>query len=206
MKVINPVNVGWIETTLGSEIMDHLWKCIDNKKGDYRSHLAGNISESYQIEDENGWFSGNVIRQLLKKYEESFGNMAKSVPTTLPHPFCLESMWVNYQKKHEFNPLHDHSGVYSFVIWMKIPFDYEDQINLPNCKGSNHPLNSGFVFEYLDILGKMKYHNYGLSKGDEGNMLFFPSQLHHQVYPFYNCDETRISISGNIALDTSKRY
>ena len=87
MKVINPVNVGWIETTLGSEIMDHLWKCIDNKKGDYRSHLAGNISESYQIEDENGWFSGNVIRQLLKKYEESFGNMAKSVPTTLPHPF-----------------------------------------------------------------------------------------------------------------------
>ena len=36
MKVINPVNVGWIETTLGSEIMDHLWKCIDNKIGDNR--------------------------------------------------------------------------------------------------------------------------------------------------------------------------
>ena len=132
--------------------------------------------------------------------------MAKSVPTTLPHPFCLESMWVNYQKKHEFNPLHDHAGVYSFVIWMKIPFEYDDQINLPNSKGTNHPLNSGFVFQYLDILGNIKYHSYFLSKGDEGNMLFFPSQLHHQVYPFYNCDETRISISGNIALDTSKRY
>ena len=51
----------------------------------------------------------------------------------------------------------------------------------------------------------MKYHSYGLSKGDEGNMLFFPSELHHQVYPFYNCDKTRISISGNIFLDTSKK-
>ena len=35
------------------------------------------------------------------------------------------------------NPLHNHTGVYSFVIWMKIPFDYDDQVDLPNSKGSN---------------------------------------------------------------------
>ena len=204
VSIIRPDNYGWIQTTLGSEHMDFLWKCIDNKKGDYRSRLAGNISESYELEDKNGWFSGNVLRILVEQYEKSFGNIAKGIPTTSPHPFCLEGFWVNYQKKHEFNPLHNHTGVYSFVIWMKIPFDYEDQINLPNCKGSNHPLNSGFVFEYLDILGNMKYHSYGLSKGDEGNMLFFPSELHHQVYPFYNCNKTRISISGNILLNTSQ--
>ena len=204
VSIIRPNNHGWIQTTLGSESMDYLWKCIDNKKEDYRSRLAGNISESYELEDKNGWFSGNVLRILVEQYEKSFGNIAKGIPTTSPHPFCLEGFWVNYQKKHEFNPLHNHTGVYSFVIWMKIPFDYEDQINLPNCKGSNHPLNSGFVFEYLDILGRMKYYSYGLSKGDEGNMLFFPSELHHQVYPFYNCNKTRISISGNILLNTSQ--
>ncbi len=184
--------------------MDYLWKCIDNKKKDYRYALAGNISKSYELEDKNGWFSRNVLRIFVEQYEKSFGNRAKSTPTVLAHPFSLHGFWVNYQKKHEFNPLHSHTGVYSFVIWMKIPFDYEDQINLPNCKGSNHPLNSGFVFEYLDILGNMKYHTYGLSKSDEGGMLFFPSELHHQVYPFYNCDKTRISISGNILLDTSR--
>ena len=204
LSVISPENLGWISTKLGPECMDYLWKCIDNKKKDYRYALAGNISKSYELEDKNGWFSRNVLRIFVEQYEKSFGNRAKSTPTVLAHPFSLHGFWINYQKKHEFNPLHSHTGVYSFVIWMKIPFDYEDQINLPNCKGSNHPLNSGFVFEYLDILGNMKYHSYGLSKGDEGNMLFFPSELHHQVYPFYNCDKTRISISGNILLDTSR--
>ena len=29
-------------------------------------------------------------------------------------------------------------------------------------------------------------------------MLFFPSSLSHQVYPFYECEEERITISGNV--------
>ena len=35
-------------------------------------------------------------------------------------------------------------------------------------------------------------------------MLFFPAKLMHTVYPFYDCDEERISISGNIKLDISE--
>ena len=31
-----------------------------------------------------------------------------------------------------------------------------------------------------------------------GRMIIFPAGLNHQVYPFYECDEKRISISGNI--------
>ena len=178
---------------------------IKAKKEDLRHNLAGHVSNSNVLIDRSDWFYIHVLKPLIGKYEKEWGNIGDNLPTNVVHPFFLSRWWVNYQKQHEFNPLHNHSGVYSFVIWMKIPFDYEDQINLPNCKGSNHPLNSGFVFEYLDILGNIKYHSYGLSKGDEGNMLFFPSELHHQVYPFYNCDKTRISISGNIFLDTSKK-
>jgi len=33
-----------------------------------------------------------------------------------------------------------------------------------------------------------------------GYMVMFPSSLHHMVNPFYECDEERISISGNINL------
>jgi len=32
-------------------------------------------------------------------------------------------------------------------------------------------------------------------------MLFFPAEMMHQVYPFYNCEEERITISGNIKYD-----
>ena len=39
-----------------------------------------------------------------------------------------------------------------------------------------------------------------MSKEMEGTILFFPSELKHTVYPFYNCEEDRISISGNIAI------
>ena len=35
-------------------------------------------------------------------------------------------------------------------------------------------------------------------------MLFFPSKLNHVVYPFYKCDEERISISGNVGVDTTR--
>ena len=37
-------------------------------------------------------------------------------------------------------------------------------------------------------------------------LLFFPASMYHQVYPFYDCKEERISISGNIGLDTTKTF
>ena len=43
-------------------------------------------------------------------------------------------------------------------------------------------------------------HNYEMAPSREGTMLFFPSKLLHAVYPFYNCDKERVSISGNIGL------
>ena len=39
-----------------------------------------------------------------------------------------------------------------------------------------------------------------LSPEDEGRILFFPATLQHQVYPFYECEEERVTISGNIRL------
>ena len=44
--------------------------------------------------------------------------------------FELNNFWVNYQKQYEFNPLHDHSGIYSFVIFVKIPPADLDEIKL----------------------------------------------------------------------------
>ena len=47
------------------------------------------------------------------------------------------------------------------------------------------------------------HHAYHLSSEDEGTMLLFPAQLNHQVYPFFDCNEDRISVSGNIALNSN---
>ena len=42
--------------------------------------------------------------------------------------------------------------------------------------------------------------NIPLSPEDEGRMLFFPSWLYHQVFPFYGTEVERVTISGNITL------
>ena len=37
-----------------------------------------------------------------------------------------------------------------------------------------------------------------MSPEAEGTMLLFPARLRHGVNPFYECDEKRVSISGNL--------
>ena len=96
-------------------------------------------------------------------------------------------------------------GVYSFTIWLKIPTDFREQHSLPWVEASNTSCASNFEFQYMNILGSMKSYSYKLDPSKEGIILFFPSELSHQVFPFYNCDEDRVSISGNLVLN-SKKY
>ena len=54
---------------------------------------------------------------------------------------------------------------------------------------------SNFEFQYINILD-MESFTYYMSGHMEGTMVLFPSKLKHQVYPFYNCKEQRVSIAG----------
>ena len=203
-RVIHPHNYGWLEKKLSTQEMDYLWKCIDNKKESHKHLLAGNIHESNTLIDENDWFYENTLLPLIHQYGDVMGNVGGSVPVNQYHPYFLQQMWVNYQKQNEFNPLHDHGGVYSFVVWMKIPTRHFEQNKNPIALRSNHPKISTFEFRYTDTLGKISEFVYEMNPEMEGTMLFFPSKLMHQVNPFFNCDEDRISISGNIVLNTKE--
>ncbi len=202
---VSPSNIGWLEYRLSNIEMNYLWKCIENKKGDMKNTLAGNISNSYALIDEEGWFIRNTLSSVIEMYSKEFYNIANDIPTSQCHPLYLNAFWVNYQNQNEFNPLHNHTGIYSFVIWMKIPTEYSEQKKNPIAH-SNADSVSNFSFEFVNILGKPEYYSYEMGSDCEGVMLFFPAKLRHQVYPFYNCDETRISISGNISLKTDEPF
>ena len=203
-RVIHPHNYGWLEKKLSTQEMDYLWKCVDNKKESHKHLLAGNIHESNTLIDENDWFYENTLLPLIHQYGDVMGNVGGSIPVNQYHPYSLQQMWVNYQKQNEFNPLHDHGGVYSFVVWMKIPTRHFEQNKNPIALRSNHPKISTFEFRYTDTLGKISEFVYEMNPEMEGTMLFFPSKLMHQVNSFFNCDEDRISISGNIVLNTKE--
>ena len=86
---------------------------------------------------------------------------------------------------------------------MKIPTDWKKQNINPLAATANTSCISSFQFSYHNILGKCLPYYYELSPQDEGTMILFPSVLQHQVYPFYECDEERISVSGNVLLNTN---
>ena len=196
-----PPNLGWLEYRLTAEEYNYIWKCIENKKESHGHKLAGNIDSSYVLEDIDNWLFNKLLSPLEAEYDRSFSSLGKRVPINKYSPYYLERWWVNYKRQNEFNPLHDHTGIYSFVIWMKIPTSYEEQ-NLNNI--SNTKRISSFDFYFTDTLGHPMNYSYELSPEMEGIMLFFPSTLQHQVYPFYNCDDVRISVSGNLSLDVTK--
>ena len=205
IKAIRPSNGGWLEKKLSDQEMDYLWGCIDNKKGDHRNDLAGNISASNKLLDRGDWFYFNTLKPLCEKYKEEFENMGDDIGVSGSHPYYLHSWWVNYQNQTEVNPGHTHGGVYSFVIWMKIPTHYKDQQKLPISSNSTSGVISNFEFSYIDLFGRIRSYEYLMRPELEGTLVFFPAKMVHQVYPFFECDEERISISGNILVNTAKR-
>ena len=196
-------NFGILEAKLDTRSLEQLFKEIENAKNNninFNKKLAGNISSSLKIIDSKGVLN-QLLTDLAKTYQNKYGPPYHSLNANKNYSINLDSLWVNFQKKGEFNPPHNHTGAYSFVIWMKIPTNYKEQKELAIAKNSSSDLKiSNFSFLYNDISGKLREHIYPMSKNREGEILFFPSLLTHQVYPFYKDDNERISIAGNLGL------
>ena len=196
LRVVPADSGFWLDAILDDQIMKHLWKCIRKAKKDAincKQNLAGNLSESYQLIDIDNIFTQNAIKPLVNEYINESG-------VSFGSKLELSGLWVNFQNKHEFNPQHNHNGTYSFVIWMKIPYTFEEECKQSFLDGVNHnDIRVGcFEFQYTNMLGHIVSTTYAMSPEVEGHMLLFPSALKHQVYPFYTSDEQRVSISGNI--------
>ena len=211
-KQIHP----WLELKLTNDHMKYLWECVkrgEKKNEDMKHTLAGHISTSFAIDDENNYFTREVLIPLSRYYEnvcpggvevkasqaiDSDGNRLRANEVSI----FLESFWANYQYKHEFNPVHDHGGAFSFVIWMKIPYDCEEQRKLKFLDGMDvdGKVPGCFHFDFLNTLGQPTSTVYPMSSEMEGTMLFFPARLRHGVNAFYECDEKRVSISGNLSF------
>ena len=120
------------------------------------------------------------------------------------HEFCLSEAWVNFSKKHDFNPIHKHAGVYSFVIWVKIPYDLDEELKVYSGKVDGS-VNSLFEFTTIESFGSINNQTIPVDKSYEWEMIFFPAEMMHQVYPFYSSDEFRVSIAGNIAFSVKDK-
>ena len=199
-------NNGVIEGKLPDDDIKNLWKLIDEAKKkpeDMRNTLAGNINSSIRLDAQSPLietFINETLNSFVNKHMEAYGATNRPIMKE-GQTLAVNSLWVNFQRQTEFNPMHDHAGVYSFVMWMQIPTSFEEQRKLPIAINSNANTQiSNFAFTYVDILGKIKQFTYRMEKEAEGYMVLFPASLQHLVNPFYDKDGERISISGNISV------
>jgi len=203
-------NIGVVEGQLSEDVVDNIWKVVNEARDnpvDSKPELAGNISSSIKLDRNSELlkdFTGETIPAFMQQHMEAYGPPYRMAMKE-GEQFYLESLWVNFQRQHEFNPPHDHAGVYSFVIWMQIPTSYEEQRKLPIAVESNADNHiSNFAFSYTNTLGRVSTFAYNMEKEAEGYMVMFPSAMLHQVFPFYENDGERISISGNINIGELK--
>jgi len=165
--------------------------------------LTANIAREYDLSADLADDLLPYITQLIGTHNERsqphFINEVVNVASS-PKKFKFKDVWANFQKKHEFHPHHIHGGVYSFVIWTRIPYSVADEIAV--FPKATLKCASMFVFYYTDILGQIRSYPVPVDNDYEGIICLFPKGLGHSVNPFYTSDEYRIAVSGDIVMDT----
>jgi hypothetical protein len=202
---------GFIITSLGKYELDGLNKVVDeimdtnfNGLEDRRDTLVGNIDKEFELPVEGKEIIQPFIGDLAKIHQKSFSTVDSLLNTSthgLKYQFNTSDIWVNFQQKHDFNPVHNHSGALSWVCWLRMPFYTEEEIKMyPEAPTK---ASSKFSFVYPDNLGGVAQQYIPVDKNWEGVICMFPSRLNHTVYPFHTSDDYRVTIAGNISLSYS---
>ena len=204
MKYCEPAelpNFGVIEAELEQEDIDYLWKIVH--KYSYDAKWEGNklisIEEEkkqFPLHDDDNLFEKEVLRPCTEKYFEAYGCPFKHKTTHL-HELAFSRFWCRASTDGDYQSIHDHQGIFTFVVWLSIPFEGADERKV---QAGFRPEASDFVLVYPDTCGQLQKRNFVLGKGAEGKMLFFPSDINHIVYPHYTTTEYRISLAGDVAL------
>jgi hypothetical protein len=197
-------NIGFIEHTFDEyelqPIKDEIYRLQEQNK----KYVWGTIENDFTLKNVID-YADKLLTPSHREFEYAFNHMSRINILTKGLPLVLDSLWVNFQRKNEYLPLHNHAGVYSFVIWIKIPYEIENEQKHESSRysstiGKTHNLSGNFQFVYTGSTGEVATHNIQVDKTCENKMLMFPASMYHTVYPFYTSDEDRISVSGNFKL------
>ena len=141
------------------------------------------------------WLSHQCFNPTLNMFHAGYFILSED------RPLKISAMWVNFQKKYEFNPPHIHGGVYSFIIFVNIPYELEDELRQFKTK-TNATSKLYFTTPcplYWNRCGIVRT-DINVDKSFEGKIIIFPAHLQHGVFPFYTSDDYRITISGNVVF------
>jgi hypothetical protein len=111
------------------------------------------------------------------------------------HQLVLDNAWINDMFAGEYNPCHFHASKNSLVglssvLFLKTPDTYGKEIINPKNPSNGH----------LEFIGGSQ-HQLAVSQirlsPKVGDFFIFPYTLVHGVYPFYDTDQVRRTLSYN---------
>ena len=213
IKSYQPWSTPVLHTTLPVILLNELIQLTDliTKDKERESMNEGLVGE---IEDE--WVIDPIlltnisfkpfIDQLCWEYCKVFASQF-AVEYIVPLPMIsmkkmiknikITSAWFNNQKDNEYNPLHNHSGYLSGILYLKIP-KY-----LPSRKHKNTDGSISFHTNSCETEGVMTQSSLAIFP-KVGDIFLFPSVLKHQVYPFRTKDGRGIRRSMSFNLDSKR--
>ena len=198
IQVYKPFGPSIAKVTIPEDLIKKLNEYVDkiildenkSKELDWGKRLAGNVKQEFKLEpkfcDKSG-FSNFLVKAVSKWIELS----ERKKITKLE----IVSSWVVRQFQNEYNPVHHHSGHVSGVGYLKVPKNFGKTFQSSKKSNANGHLslihgNRMFSSESVfDVEPKV------------GDFYFFPNYLMHTVYPFYESNEQRRSISFNAKID-----
>jgi len=203
----------YVKHTIPNQLFAKIKEQVNYIKNDpnriYDNHnLAGALEEQLVITNEI-----NFYPELETEFLDVCENIQKDNKHLNPNTYISDysevyidgDMWINFQKKYEYNPPHWHNGDYAFVLFVNIPYNLDEEFEYKNSSRTSFTdkSNSLFCFSYTDTHTKhfIEYQSLYVDKSWEGTMLVFPSSLVHSVNPFYTSDDYRITISGNAVFE-----
>ena len=192
-KKIELPNYGILDVTLEKNVLDHLHHLVEKYEPD-------DAKQQWMLIDDDNRFQKEVLNPIIQEYVTDYG-FPEKLKTTHIHDLTFQKFWANYTGKGEYQALHNHDAIWSFVIWLKLPAVANVEQSV---KDAMHPDAGDFILTYSDIIGRTRKVNWKLEKQyNEGHMLLFPSDLYHAVYPHFQTDEKRLSLAGDIVINSN---
>lgn len=167
-----------------------------SKAEPFNNNLAGNIEKEYVLKNSFNAVD-KIVAPYIKLYIDHFNYLPSSFSLTKDVPIALDKPWVNFMQKYEFNPPHTHSGLFSFVIWIDVPYDIKNEMSRKASINSASNSAGHFGFIQANALGELRASYIPVDKTYNNKMAIFPASMMHFVNPFYTSDEYRISVAGN---------
>tara|TARA_B100000287_G_scaffold122335_1_gene114180 strand:- start:232 stop:867 length:636 start_codon:yes stop_codon:yes gene_type:complete len=157
---------------------------------DWSTQLAGKIKKEKLV---NHLLRDEVKGTFLMCFQEYMKKSGSVLNQT--HQLVLDNCWINDMYATEYNPAHFHASKNSLVglssvLFLKTPDSYGKEIINPNNPSNGH----------LEFIGGQQ-HSLAISQlrlsPKVGDFFVFPYTLVHGVYPFYDTDQVRRTLSYN---------